>query len=83
MSSQGNVLNNRIQRPVHFPRLVPRNLDPEFVFDLVEKFSQVKVGIRPAKVVIWSHPIPAITANPTACLRRTQNRRPPSAAGKP
>jgi len=57
----GNVADDRNERPVQLPHLVPRNLDPKIVFDLVEQFGQVKVGIRFANVVIWSHTFPAIT----------------------
>ena len=38
----GNVPNDRIERSVHPFHIVIRDFDPKLVFDLVEKFSQVR-----------------------------------------
>jgi hypothetical protein len=60
MPLRGNEPNDRIERSVHLPHLLIRDFDPKFVLDLVEQFSQVKVGIGFANVVIWPHSLPAI-----------------------
>ena len=57
----GNVSNDRIERSVHPFHILIRHFDSKLVLDLVEQFSQVKVGIRLANIVIRSHTLPAIT----------------------
>ena len=49
-----------MERSVHPFHFLIRDFDPKLVFDLVKQFSQVKVRDGIAKIVIWSHTLPAI-----------------------
>jgi len=60
MPLQGDVQDDRIERPVHLLHVLQRNLDPKLVFDLVEQFSQIKDGLGFANIVTWPHSLPAI-----------------------
>jgi hypothetical protein len=57
---RGDIPNHLIERPAHLLRLLPRNLYPEPILDLIEHLGEVNVGIDFAGVVLRSNTSPAI-----------------------